>query len=124
MITTYVQLGQSDKALQLFIQMDQEGLKATKVTSISVLRACASLVHLQNGMLIYKSIVNARFELDCVVASAIVDMFGKCGCHGDARKVFDTMHQQNMITQNTLIEAYVQQGDCKQALNCFILDGI
>lgn len=119
MITACVQLGQSEKALQLFAQMDQEGLKANEVTFISVLGACASLAHLPNGMLIYKSIVNGGFESDCVVASATVNMFGKCGCPDDARRVFDTMHQRNVITWNALIAAHVHQGDSKEALQLF-----
>eukprot|EP00249_Psilotum_nudum_P000276 c1118_g1_i1 orf=1-219(+) len=42
MMTAYTQYGQGNKALQLFQQMELEGVVPNRVTFVSLLSACAS----------------------------------------------------------------------------------
>lgn len=90
LITAYVQLGQCEKALQLFEPMQEEDLKANEITFASILSACADIAYLMYGKM-YHMIVSHGSELDLVVGSAIVNMFGKCGSPKDAHNVLNKM---------------------------------
>jgi pentatricopeptide repeat protein len=47
MILGYANCGEGDKALQLFQQMQQEGVQPNTVTFLGLLNACASTVALE-----------------------------------------------------------------------------
>ena len=40
----------------------------------------------------------------------LVDMYSKCGCLEDARKVFDQVLEQNTVSWNAIILGYAQHG--------------
>jgi len=49
MILGYANCGEGDKALQLFQQMQQEGVQLNTVTFLGLLNACASTVALEDA---------------------------------------------------------------------------
>jgi pentatricopeptide repeat protein len=49
MILGYANCGEGDKALQLFQQMQQEGVQPNTVTFLGLLNACASRVALEEA---------------------------------------------------------------------------
>ncbi|KAF7846738.1 hypothetical protein BT93_L3839 [Corymbia citriodora subsp. variegata] len=53
------------------------------------------------------------------VGTALVDMYGKCGCIGDAEGAFHDMAQRNLITWNSLIGGYAHQGLADMAVAAF-----
>ncbi|KAI5055285.1 hypothetical protein GOP47_0030430 [Adiantum capillus-veneris] len=119
LITAYVQLEHSEKALQIFWQMQHRGIDVNEVTFVSILGACADGPYLEYGQMLYHLIINHGSESDLVVGSAIVNMFGKCGCPEDAHNVFDKLSKRNVVTWNALITSYVQLGDGNMALKLY-----
>lgn len=89
MIAGYVQHGLSEKALQLFEEMLEEGVSVNQFTIASVLSACAVGEYLEKGQQVHGKLVKTGSEPDAFVASALVDMYAKCGNLEDAHKVFD-----------------------------------
>ncbi len=57
MILGHVKCGQGHKALELFQQMQQEGLRTDGVTFVGVLNACASVVALDKGRPVHEQII-------------------------------------------------------------------
>jgi pentatricopeptide repeat protein len=57
MILGHVKCGQGQKALELFQQMQQEGVRTDSVTFVGVLNACASVVALDKGRLVHEQII-------------------------------------------------------------------
>jgi pentatricopeptide repeat protein len=57
MILGHVQSAQGQKALELFQQMQQEGVQPNSVTTVGVLNACASIVALEEGRCVHQQIV-------------------------------------------------------------------
>ncbi|MCO5600096.1 hypothetical protein L7F22_054204 [Adiantum nelumboides] len=119
LISAYVQLGHCEKALQAFWQMQHQDIDVNPVTFVSTLGACADGAYLVYGQLLYHLIISHGSESNLVVGSAVVNMFGKCGCPEDAHNVFDKLSERTVITWNALITAYVQQGDGKMALKLY-----
>jgi len=70
MIGSYAQHGFGKEALDLFHQMQQQGVKPDDITFISVLGACANVAALEQGKQIHSQIINSGIKPDVVL--------GKC----------------------------------------------
>ncbi len=57
MILGHVKCGEGQKELELFQQMQQEGVRTDCVTFVGVLNACGSVVALDKGRLIHEQII-------------------------------------------------------------------
>eukprot|EP01018_Ginkgo_biloba_P001961 Gb_38292 [translate_table: standard] len=119
MIAGYTQNGLGEEALKFFCQMQSVGSKLDQFTFSSALRACATLAAMEQGNRIYACIIKNGFESDVFVGSSLVDMYSKCGRIEDACKIFDTMHERNVVSWNAMITGYAQHGLGKQAIELF-----
>ncbi|XP_057837821.2 pentatricopeptide repeat-containing protein At3g16610-like [Cryptomeria japonica] len=119
MIAGYAQNGFLEKALEMLKQMQLAGVKPNSTTFASILPACAKLGALEHGMDIHQSITDRGILSDVVVATALVDMHAKCGSINKARELFDRMPQRNVVSWNTMIAGYAQNGFVERALETF-----
>lgn len=79
-ITGFVQGGRAKEALGLFHEMQVLGdgfVEPDKVTFASVIAACASLGALDQGKWVHHYLKQHRLEVDMVIGTALVDMYGK-----------------------------------------------
>jgi len=79
MISGYTKHGQWRKALHLFSEMQGANVQPSHFTFGSVLRSCAGVPSLEHGLQIHGNVLKLGIESDVFVASALVDMYGKCG---------------------------------------------
>ncbi|XP_057854695.2 pentatricopeptide repeat-containing protein At3g12770 [Cryptomeria japonica] len=121
MIAGYAQNGFVEKALETFKQMQMAGVKPNSTTFASILPACARMGALEQGIDIHQSIMEGGFSSDVAVASALIDMYGKCGSIDKARETFDRMSQRDVVSWNAMIAGYAQNGFSKDALKIFEL---
>eukprot|EP01018_Ginkgo_biloba_P012288 Gb_00683 [translate_table: standard] len=119
MIAGYAQNGYAGLAQKLFSQMLLAGMESNEFTLASVLGACASLTALGHGKQIHTYIIRSGFQSDVSVASALVDVYCKCGSLGDARQVFDNILERNMVSWNSMIGGYAQNEHGEDALKLF-----
>eukprot|EP01018_Ginkgo_biloba_P007202 Gb_06523 [translate_table: standard] len=119
MIARYAQRGCRDKTLILFGQMQRAAVTPDESTFGSVLRACASLGAVQEGNIIHAHIIKSGFDSDIVVGSVIVDLYAKCGNVDDARRMFDQLPEQNIVSWNSIIGGYSHHGNGEEALQLY-----
>ncbi len=119
MISGQVKNGQGQKALELFWQMQQEGVKPDSLTFVRVLNACASVVALEEGRLVHQQIIQCGFESNVFVGNSLVDMYAKCGSMKDALRVFDKMPSRDVVSWNALLLGLVKCGQAHKALEFF-----
>jgi pentatricopeptide repeat protein len=119
MILGRVKGGQGQKALELFQQMQKEGVQADSVTFVGVLNACASIAALEEGRCIHEQIIESGWDSDVFVGSSLVDMYAKCGSLEDAWRVFTKMPSRNVVTWNAIILGHVKCGQGQKALGIF-----
>lgn len=119
MIVGYVQSGDGEKALKLFLNMLEYQVQATEVTYSSVLRASASLAALDSGVQIHSSTVKTFYDKNIVVANALIDMYAKCGSIKDARLIFDMLDERHEVSWNAMISGYSMHGLGREALKLF-----
>ncbi|KAL0864095.1 hypothetical protein Bca101_043213 [Brassica carinata] len=68
------------------------------------------------GRSVHAHAVKACLERTIFVGSALVDMYGKCGCIEDSEQAFDEMPEKNLVTKNSLISGYAHQGQVDMAV--------
>ncbi|KAJ0970869.1 hypothetical protein J5N97_018828 [Dioscorea zingiberensis] len=118
-ISCYHQDGQASKALEVYETMRSCGFEPDSVTFATVFSACARVLDLERGGRMHEELIRKRVELDEFVGSAIVDMYGKCGCLDRAREVFEGIQTKNVVSWNTMIGGYSLKGDTHSCLQLF-----
>eukprot|EP01018_Ginkgo_biloba_P015302 Gb_10776 [translate_table: standard] len=119
MITGYSRHGCYEETLALFYKMKASGIQPDPFIIPSVLKACAGLGGLQKGEGIHACIIRGGFESNVFAASALVDMYAKCGRIKYACQVFDKMPQRSVVAWNATIAGYAQNGHADDALKLF-----
>ncbi|XP_057853781.2 pentatricopeptide repeat-containing protein At5g66520 [Cryptomeria japonica] len=116
MIAGYTQNGFVEKALETFNQMQLAGVRPNSTTFVSILPACAKMGALEQGISIHQSIKDIGILSDIVVATALADMYAKCGIIDKARELFDEMPQRDVFSWTAMIAGYAQNGFFENAL--------
>ncbi|CAM6035383.1 unnamed protein product [Sphagnum compactum] len=119
MVLGHVKCGQGQKALELFQQMQQEGVQPNSVTFVGVLNACASMIALEEGRCVHQHIIRCGWDSDVFVGSSLVDMYAKCGSMEDAWSVFNKMPYRDVVTWTTILGGCAMHGHGKEALKHF-----
>eukprot|EP01018_Ginkgo_biloba_P018936 Gb_33117 [translate_table: standard] len=118
-IAGYAQNGHGEEALKVFWQLWKTDIKPNQFTFVSVLSACASLAALGRGSQVYAQIIRTGFEFSVFVGNAIVDMYAKCGSTASACRLFHKMPERDIVSWNTMIVGYAQNGCGREALQLF-----
>ncbi|XP_058722134.1 pentatricopeptide repeat-containing protein At1g11290, chloroplastic-like [Vicia villosa] len=119
MILGYAQNGCVNEALNLFCTMQSEGIKPDSFTFVSVITAIADLSVTRQAKWIHGLTIRTNMDKNVFVATALVDMYAKCGAIETARELFDTMQERHVITWNAMIDGYGTHGLGKPALDLF-----
>jgi pentatricopeptide repeat protein len=119
MISGYVKCGQGQKALDLFQQMQQEGVELDPITLVGVLNVCASVVALDEGMHAHELIMQCGWDSDVFLGSSLVDMYAKCGSMHNACRVFNKMSTWDLVTWIAMIFGHLKCGQGYEALELF-----
>ncbi|KAI3950449.1 hypothetical protein MKW92_026379 [Papaver armeniacum] len=107
MIVVFAQRGDVKKSFSLFSKMRSEmGMEPNEVTLISF-------------FLIHCYVVKFGFLSEIKVVNSLVNMYGKCQCVDAACELFKTISFKNLVSWNSMIAAYSQNGFLEDAINLF-----
>ncbi|PKA60936.1 Pentatricopeptide repeat-containing protein [Apostasia shenzhenica] len=119
LIAGFVQNGRTDEAIMLFCRMLHEGGTADRFTLTSIAAACADAGIIEQGRQIHACIEKSGHEIDVYLASAIIDMYAKCGSLGDAQKYFNGAENKNVVLWTSMVGSYALHGKGKEAIGIF-----
>ncbi|XP_068653924.1 pentatricopeptide repeat-containing protein At4g39530-like [Aristolochia californica] len=101
--------------LELLLEMKVLCTTPNMFTLSSILKACAGMRMIDLG----RQMIKVGFDTDVFVCVGLVDMYSKCGLMEDARRVFNLMPMQDLISWNSIISAYVQILNDEEAISLF-----
>eukprot|EP01018_Ginkgo_biloba_P025333 Gb_35278 [translate_table: standard] len=103
----------------VIIRMQQAGMHPNGFTFTSVISACACIAVLEPGKQVHAYVIKAGIDSDVFVGSSLVTMYGTCGDIDNARQVFDTISERNVVSWNAMISGYAQNGRIEDAEELF-----
>ncbi|KAJ0028266.1 hypothetical protein Pint_36653 [Pistacia integerrima] len=111
MIGGYAQSSSPVEAIELFIEaMLSDEIGFDEVTFLSVLTAVSQLQRLDLAQQLHAYIIKNLATLPVIVLNAIIVMYSRCGFVHTSFKVFDNMPERDVVSWNTMISAFVQNG--------------
>ncbi|OWM64805.1 putative pentatricopeptide repeat-containing protein At3g08820 [Punica granatum] len=120
MITAFVQNGSPMEALNLFRGMIGEPNRSPNhVTMVSVLSACAQVGDLDLGIMVHDCMKKGTLETNIILATALIDMYSKCGSLERAQEVFNRIAQKDAVSFNAMIMGLATNGSGEEALRLF-----
>ncbi|KAF3647691.1 Pentatricopeptide repeat-containing protein [Capsicum annuum] len=120
MVSSFAQCELFDSSMEYFVRMHKEDFVLNEYAYGSGLSACAGLRDLRMGIQLHGSVAKSRYSSSVYMGSALVDMYSKTGNVDCARKVFNEMCERNVVSWNSLISCYEQNGPVKEALEVFV----
>ncbi|CDP05112.1 unnamed protein product [Coffea canephora] len=110
MIAIYVNNSMPNKAVELYMEMEERRIEPDAITISSILPACGDLSAMMMGRRIHKYVERKRILPNLSVENALIDMHAKCGCLQEAKEVFDKMHFRDVVSWTSVISAYGKSG--------------
>ncbi|KAI5660627.1 hypothetical protein M9H77_19950 [Catharanthus roseus] len=118
MICGYSQLSLFRESIRLFLQMVRY-FEPDLLTITSVLCACGHVGDLDLGRYVHNYMVKCGYTCDITSYNIIINMYTKCGDLLSSRVVFDSMNCRDLVSWNSMINAYVENGFHMEAVKLF-----
>ena len=94
---------------------------------MAVLAACADLGDLFLGRRVHEYSNRSGFGRNDRVSNTLIDMYVKCGCLDEARRVFEAMEGRSVVSWSAMIAGLAAHGEGEKALRLFsemVRDGV
>ncbi|XP_038898992.1 pentatricopeptide repeat-containing protein At5g56310-like [Benincasa hispida] len=108
-----------DDALIAFEQMQYAGVEPNRVTMVNALAACANFGAIEMGVWIHEFVKRKGWEMDVILGTSLIDMYGKCGRIKEGLVVFQAMKEKNVYTWNALIKGLALAKSGEEAIAWF-----
>ena len=119
MIRGYVKDHTPNAALLLYREMIERGVVPDNYTYPSLLKGCALLSALGEGMQVHGHVLKFGFDSDVYVQNSLINMYGKCGDINLSSRAFDQMESRTIASWSAHIAAYTSLGLWDECLRLF-----
>ncbi|XP_020091644.1 pentatricopeptide repeat-containing protein DOT4, chloroplastic-like [Ananas comosus] len=119
LIAAYANCRLSREGLHVLHEMILSGTRPNSVTLSTVLPMCSKLQLLDLGRAIHCFAIRNRLEDDIFVSSGLVDMYASCLSTCQARIVFNSIREKDVVSCIVILSAYFSAGECEEALELF-----
>ncbi|KAG4921508.1 hypothetical protein GLYMA_18G151600v4 [Glycine max] len=117
LISTYVQMGEEEHAVEAFKRMRKSYVSPNKYTFAAVISSCANLAAAKWGEQIHGHVLRLGLVNALSVANSIITLYSKCGLLKSASLVFHGITRKDIISWSTIISVYSQGGYAKEAFD-------
>ncbi|RVW13489.1 putative pentatricopeptide repeat-containing protein [Vitis vinifera] len=114
-ITTLVQMGQEECAVQAFIRMRESDVSPNEYTFAAVISGCANLARIEWGEQLHALILHLGLAASLSVENSIMTMYAKCGQLTSSSVIFHEMTRRDIVSWSTIIAGYSQGGHVSEA---------
>jgi pentatricopeptide repeat protein len=119
MLSAYAEQGRMQKALELFRQMQEEGVIADDATLVCVIQACSEAGTLGVCRQIHFDILSTRQDRSLLLSTAFVRAYGNCSSMVDALAVFDGLPEPDVVAWSALISGYARGGNYARSFQVY-----
>ncbi|KAK1560805.1 hypothetical protein Q3G72_000831 [Acer saccharum] len=121
MIACYAQNSQPNKALQLFNEMLEADVKfqPDNFTFASVISACSQIGDIRSGSWIETYMEKFGIEMNDRLATALIDLYAKCGDINKAYDLFDGLRKKDLVAYTAMIFGCGINGKAVDAIKLF-----
>uniref|UniRef100_A0ACD5VFK5 Uncharacterized protein n=1 Tax=Avena sativa TaxID=4498 RepID=A0ACD5VFK5_AVESA len=116
MVSAHTATGDSEEALNLFSQMNREGLAPNSFTLTSVLKACSVGSHSKFTHQVHGQAVKLQGFDDPYVGSSLVEAYTSCGEVDAAETVLLGLPERSDVSWNALLNEYARHGDYRRVM--------
>ncbi|KAK7327697.1 hypothetical protein VNO77_21785 [Canavalia gladiata] len=111
LLSGYVRNDLFRDAILLFLELiSATELSPDNFTFPCVVKACSGLQDVKLGEAIHAHALKVGLLSDAFVGNSCIAMYGKCELVESAVKVFETMPQRNLVSWNSMMYAYSENG--------------
>ncbi|KAK9079192.1 hypothetical protein SSX86_000862 [Deinandra increscens subsp. villosa] len=113
MVAGYAKDGLHNEMVRILVKMHRSGVRFGSYVLGSVLNACCMNFEscLTWGKLLHACSVRLGWDLDVIVGTALLDMYGKIGELNDALLVFNLLRDKNVVMYNAMIAGLLRGED-------------
>ncbi|KAL9337615.1 hypothetical protein Peur_069384 [Populus x canadensis] len=118
LVSGYTRNGLYGDVVKVFMDLVSDtDFQPDNFTFPSVIKACGGILDVRLGEVIHGMVIKMGLVLDVFVGNALVGMYGKCGAVDEAMKVFDFMPETNLVSWNSMICAFSENGFSRDSLD-------
>ncbi|XP_078435010.1 pentatricopeptide repeat-containing protein At2g01510, mitochondrial-like [Wolffia australiana] len=119
-LESFVKNGRREEVMKMYVCMlREEEARPDSVTFAILFSVCADLAVLNLGKQLLSHSARLGLDSDVAVANSAVKFYAKCGKIEEARKIFDSIGVKDLVSWNTIISGYAQNGFARKALQSF-----
>ncbi|KAJ9563584.1 hypothetical protein OSB04_008744 [Centaurea solstitialis] len=119
LISAYAHNGFAEEALGVFLDMKKDGFSWNEISFAGVLGCCGSISEVDFAKGVHGVVVKYGFCGNVIIASSIVDVYGKGGLLSDARRMFDEIRNPNEVSWNVIVRRHYDVGEERMAVVLF-----
>ncbi|KAJ7949676.1 putative Pentatricopeptide repeat-containing protein [Quillaja saponaria] len=109
----------AQEAVNLFLEMQRQGMNPSKFTFSSILKACIVFETFEFGKQIHAQICKRSLQSDEFIGSALIDFYFVSGLTEDGLRCFNSTPKLDVVSWTSMIAGYVQNRQFENALALF-----
>ncbi|XP_020577035.1 pentatricopeptide repeat-containing protein At2g27610 [Phalaenopsis equestris] len=115
----YMRNGLQAQILDIFFQMQSEGVRPNTFTFASALASAATGGELQKGTIVHGQLIKSGHEATVFVCNSLMNMYSKCRLIKNSKSVFEALEHRNSISWNSMMAGLVSNGSYTEALEFY-----
>ncbi|KAH0881515.1 hypothetical protein HID58_068909 [Brassica napus] len=127
LVSGFVSNNRFRDAIEVFSEMERHGVEVNETVMVDLLVACGRCKDIERGKWFHGLVKELGFDpflqsgddFNVILATSLVDMYGKCGEMRTARYLFDEMPERSLVSWNSIITGYTSHGHGNEALSVF-----
>lgn len=119
LMSGYAQIGKAHMSMVVFRDMLSNGIRPDAVAIAKILTASAELGILQQASSLHGFVFKNGFSGNIFVGASLIELYAKCSSIDNAKKIFKTIADKDVVTWSSMIAAYGFHGQGEEALKLF-----